>query len=439
MSLSRKVNLMALGILIGGTTLATLTACQAFPTPSPTPYPTDTPTTEVYTPVPTPTLEETVLISPTPEISPSPIYSPVPSETPTPVTPTETPTPSPTSTQTSTPTPTVVTPSPTPTATPTPVVLTNVPVPEWGAYTGVTIEMWDPISPQINQFEDLTGKHPAVVLDYFDFSHSFPTKFLNDITQQDSTPLVTWDPKIWEGNRRPGLPEKIDLVDIINGAYDDYIRSWARGARAFRHPMFIRWAHEMNGDWYPYSGTFYGGGNTPLYDPSKYDGPEIYALAYLHVHNIFKEEGATNVSWIICPNWESFPNEPWNQPQVYLDYIGIRNIDWIGMDGYNWGEHHPASPRWESPETIFGSLVDRFSGYGQPIMIAETASDEAGGNKAEWIKNLYQFVQQHGLEGVIYTNFNDKGALLVIDSSEASVQAFRDALSNPYFLENVPY
>jgi beta-mannanase len=299
--------------------------------------------------------------------------------------------------------------------------------------------MWGSIDSQIKRFRELTGRHPAIVSDYFDFSHGFPLGFLGAIERQGCLPLVTWDPKIWEGNRRAGLPDEVDLTDIIAGKWDGYIRSWARDARSFGGPLFIRWAHEMNGDWYPYSGAFYGGGSTDRFDPSRFDGPEVYALAYLRVHGIFQTEGATNVSWVFSPNVLSFPDESWNEPRRYIEYIGPENVDWIGFDGYNWGDHHPGEPRWRTPEELFAPITSRFLSYGLPMMIAETASAEAGGDKAEWVGNLYRSAQSLGLRGVVYTDFDDKGAALVIESSGASTQAFREALSNPYFQDAQAY
>ena len=51
------------------------------------------------------------------------------------------------------------------------------------------------------------------------------------------------------------LGAKVTVVerDIIGGAHDDYIRAWAEGVRDLGYPLAIRFAHEMNGDWYPWS------------------------------------------------------------------------------------------------------------------------------------------------------------------------------------------
>jgi hypothetical protein len=34
---------------------------------------------------------------------------------------------------------------------------------------------------------------------------------------------------------------------------------WADSARAFGHPLIVSFGDEMNGDWFPWSGIYYGG------------------------------------------------------------------------------------------------------------------------------------------------------------------------------------
>ena len=68
-----------------------------------------------------------------------------------------------------------------------------------------------------------------------------------------------------------------------------YIRSWARALAAFDGPVRLRFAQEMNGDWYPWgAGT---NGNTPA----------EFVSAWRHVHDIFAAAGATNVQWVWSP------------------------------------------------------------------------------------------------------------------------------------------
>ncbi|HZR79405.1 MAG TPA: hypothetical protein VFA58_09350 [Chthoniobacterales bacterium] len=139
----------------------------------------------------------------------------------------------------------------------------EVVVPEHGAYTGAFIDFGeeeDDVALEIiEDFEQMVGKHQAIIASSSYWGEqSFPTANLNVTWRHGSLPLVFWSP--WD---RPYVqnrgPDKFNLTDIIAGKWDAYIDKWADGAREFGHPMIVSFANEMNGDWFPWSGTFYGG------------------------------------------------------------------------------------------------------------------------------------------------------------------------------------
>ena len=94
-------------------------------------------------------------------------------------------------------------------------------------------------------------------------------------------------PKI---NSLRGFQPAYRLSRIIDGDYDQYIKSWAEGIKALGFPIAIRFAHEMNGTWYPWCERTNG------------NRPGQYVRAWRHVHDIFSEVGATNVTWVWSPN-----------------------------------------------------------------------------------------------------------------------------------------
>ena len=74
-----------------------------------------------------------------------------------------------------------------------------------------------------------------------------------------------------------------------------------------------------------------------------------------------------------------------NSIQKY--FPGDEAVDWIGIDGYNWGTSG-GTFLWQDFEEIFGDAYDSIvSMSSRPIMIAETASSEEGGDKSAWIKS----------------------------------------------------
>ena len=80
------------------------------------------------------------------------------------------------------------------------------------------------------------------------------------------------------------------LADIYNGNHDAYITQFARSAAAWGHPFFFRFDPEMNGWWLPWNEQTNG------------NQPGDFARAWRHVVDIFRREGATNATWVFCPN-----------------------------------------------------------------------------------------------------------------------------------------
>lgn len=180
------------------------------------------------------------------------------------------------------------------------------------------------------------------------------------------------------------------------------------------------------------------GGETLGYgDPGKPDGPEKYVDAYRHVHDLFKQLGANNVIWVWSPNEGNPVGASWNALENY--YPGDAYVNWLGMDGYNWGTSRPWS-RWRSFDEIFGDFYGRLTKLapGKPIMIAEFASSEQGGNKASWITNTFQRIKTDypRIKAFIWFDII-KETEWAIDSSLESLAAFQKAMQDSYYVEEL--
>jgi mannan endo-1,4-beta-mannosidase len=157
--------------------------------------------------------------------------------------------------------------------------------------------------------------------------------------------MVTWEPELKNGAD--------PLAAILSGSQDAIINDFATKAQAYGKPFFLRFAHEMNGDWYDWSGALTG--NTA----------DNYVAAWRYVWDKFQAAGATNAIWVWCPNADSVPDESWNAIENY--YPGDAYVDWVGVDfyGLTWGDNPPAAAL-DRVYTTYGSL--------KPIMIGETAA-----------------------------------------------------------------
>ncbi len=57
------------------------------------------------------------------------------------------------------------------------------------------------------------------------------------------------------------------MITLINGR---------DGARDFGKPMVVSFGNEMNGDWFPWSGWYYGADNLVDDVPNQWEGPERF-------------------------------------------------------------------------------------------------------------------------------------------------------------------
>ena len=163
--------------------------------------------------------------------------------------------------------------------------------------------------------------------------------------------------------------------------------------------------------------------------------PTRYVAAYRHIHDIFVAAGATNARWVWAPNADSHPGgtsaTSWNNWRSY--YPGDAYVDWVGIDGYNWGTVE--GNVWQSPEAIFGPVYRDYAGR-KPIMLAETSSVESGGSKAAWVSSLSTWVKAHAaVQALVWFDTNESSTHLDwrIDSSAASLTAFKSLATDGWF------
>lgn len=264
-------------------------------------------------------------------------------------------------------------------------------------------------SKELDEVTRVAGEAPTVVLAFADFSRELDVTGLEQVSARGAVPVVTWEP--WLAGRGVEQPA-YSLRRITAGDFDPYLRRWAEGLRSFGKPVMLRFAHEMNGDWYPWSERVNG------------NSPGDYAAAWRHVHGVVTGAGAHNVSWVWSPNVPYTGSLP-------LDalYPGSAHVDVVGLDGYNFGTSMSWST-WTSPVQLFsGGLAEaRRLGPGKPIMIAETASSELGGSKPAWIRDTLAYLSgQPDVTTFVWFDF-DKETDWRISSSTAAAQAFAEAL-----------
>jgi hypothetical protein len=276
---------------------------------------------------------------------------------------------------------------------------------------GVSIQGLPQSTTQLQSFEGLVGRNVSIADWYDDFTTPNPTFFVTSVAPTGAENMVAWEG--YDANARSdGVTDRTtSLATIIDGRWDGLLTTWARALKASGQPVLLRFLPEMNGNWNPTSEGV--NGNTA----------GQFARAWIHAHNIFAAAGASNVRWV----WNVNVDYRGSTPLKGL-YPGDAYVDYVGIDGYNWGTSQSWST-WQTPEQVFTpTLADVSTFTRKPVIICETASSERGGNKAQWIQQLFAFVESTpAITGFAWFEFNKETNWLV-NSSPSALAAFRTGL-----------
>jgi beta-mannanase len=233
------------------------------------------------------------------------------------------------------------------------------------------------------------------------------TEQLRAVAARGSTPQITWEP--WDNEVGGSVQPGYTLASIIRGRHDDYVRSWARDLAAYGDPVLLRFAQEMNGVVYPWAEGLNG------------NRPGEYARAWRHVHDIFTAEGATNVDWV----WS-----PVTRAVVTAQYPGDRYVDVLGLSGFNggtalpWGGWRTFADAYNAPLKSLHRLAP-----GKPVQISEVATADVGGSKPLWIKEMFDYLEDHRWIGSVLWFDLPKQVDWRVGSSPAARAAFADGVA----------
>lgn len=261
----------------------------------------------------------------------------------------------------------------------------------------------------LQQTATLVGRPPGTATWYAAWSYGspFPTAAADALRTWGAIPQVTWEP--WDPTAGVTQPA-YTLARITAGDFDAYITSWARDIKAWGHWLRIRFAHEMNGNWYPWAEGVNGNRSGD------------YVKAWWHVRSIFDRLGVTNVGWVWCPQ----APYPGTVPLPGL-FPGDGGVNEVALDGYNW--HVQPTDPWTPFASVFGPGINQLAALSkQPVSIGETGCPETGGDKATWITGMWQTLAGWPqVRGLLWFDFQ-KEADWRINSSPASLAAFQAGL-----------
>jgi hypothetical protein len=212
----------------------------------------------------------------------------------------------------------------------------------------------------------------------------------------------------------------VPLADVAAGKYDTWIYQWAKQAREFGHPLFLRWDWEMNGRWFTWATM-----------PGQSTTAEVYVAAWQHIHKVFDLAGAKNVSWVWCPNVAFGGSTPFDAV-----YPGPQYVDWTCLDGYNkGGQYSTTFVKLFAPSyrALLKLAPDK------PMMIGETASVDDSGKKPGWISAALAALPTKfpRIKAFLWFNWNinEDGTTWAwqIESSPESAAAFARGIASRYY------
>jgi hypothetical protein len=262
--------------------------------------------------------------------------------------------------------------------------------------------LWQPSDlVSVNRFEHAVHLHASVVMWYADWRAAPPALAqLNAVALRGSVPEITWEPWDATGKLFEAQP-RYALRNLVAGRFDAYVRMWARRLAAWGKPVRLRFAQEMNGNWYPWGRSING------------NRPGQFVAAWRRVHRIFNQAGARNVSWVWSPVTGA--------PKAF--FPGRREVDMLGVTCLNGGTKL-FQMRWRSFSLICGRSIHALHRLapGLPIELSEVASASVGGSKSAWIRAMFAYLaRHHEVKSVIWFELRKEADWSVEDSPSATL------------------
>ncbi|HNY21949.1 MAG TPA: glycosyl hydrolase [Treponemataceae bacterium] len=276
-----------------------------------------------------------------------------------------------------------------------------------GAWVGGPGKYPQPTKENVEAFQKLQNRKVDII-SYFavwktnDWSSTKP--YLDVAERNGSILLVTW------------MANGFTAQDILAGKADAYIKAYARGIKKDGRTIWLRPLHEANGDWYDWGIGKRGARNTE----------NGLINAWRHIVTIFRDMDVPNVRWV----WTTTNDLP-TGTSFLGTYPGDEWVDILSIDGYNWGTSQDWSS-WRSFDDAFSASYEALSAIDKPLFIAEVGSTERGGNKAAWIKDMFETlpVKYPKVFAILWFNQSKSWeADWALDSSESSIAAWAECVA----------
>jgi len=273
---------------------------------------------------------------------------------------------------------------------------------------GVYVDPW-----HVADWARSVGFAPAYVARFEAFSRNATLdSFLREAEHQRlRSVLVSWEP--WE----PVPPELgVDQQfrpqagyrnrDIARGVQDAYISRFARSLATFRGRVDLRYAHEMNGTWYPWSRD-----------------PVAYRRAWRHIVRLFRAAGAHNVRFVWSVNPSLFlPYRTWLR-SVRVYWPGRRYVGAVGSTMINFGGEKRYTVARFAPR-----LRELRRRYRKPVLLTEVNTVDRG--RVRWLRDLRRLVARNRwIRSLAWYQHRSRGAVQIPHAGNLAWDVQRDPLA----------
>ncbi|MCD0451151.1 beta-mannanase [Actinocorallia sp. API 0066] len=248
---------------------------------------------------------------------------------------------------------------------------------------------------QAKLWKQRVGRSPNIVKQFQAWYAPFPTAWAKQAVSVGAMPQIEWE------------PHGVGLIETIAaGGTDDYLVQYANAVKAFKKPVSISFAHEMNGFWYDWG--------------TKNTKPKTFVKAWRHIVDIFNKQGAKNVKWL----WT--PNVIYPMPKVGLKqyYPGHKYVDWIGVIGY-----YRKKQKSSTFAYIFEPTIKKIKTFSKkPILLAETGVQTGPGRDKKIAELMAKVAQRKDIIGIIWFNMDKRkteGADYRLEVNKSALKTFR--------------
>jgi hypothetical protein len=270
---------------------------------------------------------------------------------------------------------------------------------------GVYVDPW-----HVDEWARSVGAEPQLLAKFEAFSNNRTIDgFLGEAQRRGFRRLmVSWEPwhpvptalgALAQFQPQPGYRNG----DIARGVQDAYIARFAASLARFPGQVDLRWAHEMNGRWYPWS-----------------HGPASYRAAWRRIVGLFDRAGARNVRfvWSVNPNlyqrraaWRRVTRRYWPGSR-YVDAVGMTMIDFGGEKDYRVARFAPR-------------LADLRRTYCEPIVLTEVNTAYHG--RVRWLRAFRRLLERMpGISAVYWSQLPSRGTAHLDDAGLLDWDVQRD-------------